>query len=159
MKGPQTWADLGAGSGMFTMALGHLLPSASSVYAVDRDLAALNMIPWNHADKTLVRIHADVESNLTLPSLDGVLLANVLHYIMNKAEVMERFRGYLRRDGVFIVVEYDTTKPNHWVPYPLSLNSMKKLATHVQCSVRLLGTVPSRFNSGDLYSVLLSPLK
>ncbi len=33
---PARWADLGCGSGLFTLALASLLPAASTVYAIDR---------------------------------------------------------------------------------------------------------------------------
>lgn len=39
------WADLGCGSGTFTLALASLLSPGSFVYAIDRNAAALQQIP------------------------------------------------------------------------------------------------------------------
>jgi len=45
---PTTWADLGCGDGTFTLALGDLLSSDSTIHAVDRDASALRRIPSVH---------------------------------------------------------------------------------------------------------------
>jgi len=34
---PQTWFDLGCGSGLFSEALNRLLPKGSSIYAIDKE--------------------------------------------------------------------------------------------------------------------------
>lgn len=154
-KGPQIWADMGAGTGRFTTALGDILPTSSQVYAVDRDANALKKISWRHNGKTLFRIQGDIEEELDLPVLHGAVLANVMHYVAQPAYVMKQLQSYLREEGVLIVIEYNTTKTNPWVPFPISLDEMKTLAAQIECDVSLLATVPSKFNSGDLYSVLL----
>lgn len=45
---PQSWCDLGSGSGTFTMALAQLLAPSSAIYAVDLDERALEGIPDQH---------------------------------------------------------------------------------------------------------------
>ena len=40
--GPTTWADLGSGTGTFTLALADLLSAGSTVHAIDQDGAALS---------------------------------------------------------------------------------------------------------------------
>ncbi len=42
---PQTWCDLGCGSGTFTMALADLLAPGSRIHAVDLDQKVLQEIP------------------------------------------------------------------------------------------------------------------
>ena len=42
---PQSWCDLGCGSGTFTTALAHLLAAASTIHAVDLDRRALESVP------------------------------------------------------------------------------------------------------------------
>ena len=49
-KGPdpsishQTWADLGAGNGLFTRALRTILGDKSTIYAIDKNAEALEMM-------------------------------------------------------------------------------------------------------------------
>src|SRR5919197_1039767 len=80
------WADLGAGDGTFTRALGRLLGPGSRIYAVDRDRAALASLERAGLDGiTVTTVAADLTRLATLPgvaacTLDGVLLANTLHF-------------------------------------------------------------------------------
>ncbi len=152
---PQTWADLGAGTGLFSQALATLLPPASQIYAVDRDQTALNEIAWSHTDKRLVRLNLDIDKKLELPPLDGAVLANVLHFIRDQPGFLKQLQRQLRQNGVFIIIEYDTTTGNKWVPYPISLDRMKKMTASLDLDLLLLGTVRSKYNAGILYSVLL----
>lgn len=151
----QAWADLGAGSGLFSQALAALLPTGSSITAVDKDLAALQSISWKHKDKTLILLNSDISKNLELPPLDGVLIANALHYISDQPEFLSRLKSYLKKSGQIIVIEYDTDKGNPWVPYPVSNRRMQQLARSLDFDFRLLHTERSRYNTGDLYSALL----
>ncbi|HKG90754.1 MAG TPA: class I SAM-dependent methyltransferase, partial [Gemmatimonadaceae bacterium] len=82
-----TWADLGAGGGTFTRALAALLGAGGTVYAVDRDprsvesLRALAARESRDAARVIV-VEADFTRPLGVPaSLDGLLLANALHFV------------------------------------------------------------------------------
>jgi methylase of polypeptide subunit release factors len=44
---PQSWCDLGCGSGTFTIALAESLASGSMIHAVDLNQTALEAIPEN----------------------------------------------------------------------------------------------------------------
>src|SRR5262245_66522725 len=82
---PTTWADLGCGEGIFTLALATLLPKQSVIHAMDRDPNALRQIPdrWSG-----VSISTHVGDFLTaawpFDHLDGILLANSLHYVRDQ---------------------------------------------------------------------------
>jgi len=154
---PQTWADLGAGSGLFSLALAETLPAGSTIFAIDQQPAG--SIRWTHPDTRLVQITSDIRDDSGLPLLDGALMANVLHFLPDQKEFMGKLRKQLRENGSMIVVEYDTTSANRWVPYPIPLDQLKKLSSELGLATRLLGTERSKFNAGSLYSVLLSPAK
>lgn len=64
----QQWADLGCGSGTFTRALSHLLPTGSGTTAVDRSPQALESVMGNEVS---VKFHqADFGTDgLRLPKL------------------------------------------------------------------------------------------
>src|SRR5690606_15919749 len=81
-----TWADLGAGSGTFTRALATLLGPRGTVHAVDHD-AAPTSAPTSQDAGTAARVvshRADFTRELALPTLDGLLLANSLHYVRDQ---------------------------------------------------------------------------
>jgi SAM-dependent methyltransferase len=132
-----TWADLGAGSGTFTLALASLLGPSGQVHAVERDpagVAALRELAEHARDDgaraTIIAIRADFTQTLTLPVLDGALLANALHFVpaADQSNVLGRIVGYVRPGGRVLVVEYEGRRPSRWVPFPVSLSRLREIA-------------------------------
>ena len=83
-KGEQVWAELGAGSGLFTKALSSIIKSGT-IFAIDRDshdMSGVSTKPEVHVRN----VTADFTSkNLNIEFCDGILLANSLHYVADKA--------------------------------------------------------------------------
>ena len=141
------WADLGAGEGAFTLALADLLGPSAHIVAVDKDARALRAI--GHGIETRV---ADFTKPLDLHGLDGIVMANSLHYLRDKQPVLERVHGMLRAGGRLIIVEYGADRGNPWVPYPFTYERWEKIAARAGFrNTRLLKTVPSRW-LGSMYS-------
>jgi SAM-dependent methyltransferase len=147
------WADLGAGAGAFTLALAELLPAGSTIHAVDKDRAALAENERAYArlgrrrELPALRTHvADFTADLDLPPLDGVVMANSLHFAKDKTRALARVRALLKPGAPFILVEYDADSGNPWVPYPLSFETWKRVAvSNGFAEPRLLDAEPSRF--------------
>jgi SAM-dependent methyltransferase len=121
------WADLGAGRGTFTKALARLLGPGGRVHAVDRDAAAMASLRGAAIAAHVADFTAPgVERALALPPLDGVLLANALHFVPWEAQtpLLERLAAWLVPNGRLVVVEYDGRSPSRWVPYPVSLERL-----------------------------------
>ncbi|MEO5905727.1 MAG: class I SAM-dependent methyltransferase, partial [Saprospiraceae bacterium] len=72
------WADIGAGTGLFSQALLEILDNGK-VFSVDKSPHALYKIN-PPAKNELVIIEGDFQKPLFLPSLDGIIMANALHY-------------------------------------------------------------------------------
>src|SRR5438874_270593 len=145
-----TWADLGAGTGAFTLALADLIGPHGVIHAVDRDRGALAELRSSFVSavpQAEVRTHvADFTRRLDLADLDGVVMANSLHFVEDKLPVLSLVRGYLRRGGRLLVVEYDSNRGNEWVPYPMTFESWRSLAAESGfVETRRLTAVPSRF--------------
>ena len=118
---PQQWADLGCGNGIFSKALLSLLHKDSLIYAIDRR-------PANFKEDNIHFIQKDfLKDALMLPPLDGIMMANALHFVQNKIAFLQTLRNYLLPGALFILVEYDTDTPNRYVPYPLSFASATEL--------------------------------
>ena len=99
----ERWADFGAGDGTFTRALVELLGPNSTVYAVDRDAAALSSFPQRASARgaRTVAVVADLALPFDLPELrdellDGAVLANALHFIRDHAAVLGTLVGYVK---------------------------------------------------------------
>ena len=127
-----TWADLGAGTGNFTWALAELLGPAATIYALDRDARAVAAQERRLRDEppegTVLPRQADVLRPIGLPPLDGILVANLLHFVRDQAGLLRRLRAALRPGGQLLVVEYEQALPIPWVPYPLPFARLASLA-------------------------------
>lgn len=152
------WAELGSGEGAFTLALAELLGPDGVIYSVDRDASAIErqrqVVTGTYPDWRVIYERADFAQPLELPPLDGILMANSLHFVRRKEPVLEAVRGYLKPGGRLLLAEYNGDRGNPWVPHPLSYATWERLAAECGFSgTRRIGSVPSRF-FGEIYSAL-----
>jgi len=156
------WADLGAGTGTFTIALAGLLGPRGQVYAVERDaraLAALHALATDmHGDRARITIlRGDFTGPLELPALDGVLLANSLHFVPDEQQspLLARLALSVAATGAILIVEYDNRPRSRWVPFPASLTRLETLSRDAGLSSPvLLGRRESEFG-GTMYAARL----
>jgi ubiquinone/menaquinone biosynthesis C-methylase UbiE len=158
LGGGTTWADLGSGEGAFTLALADLLGPTGTIFTVDRDARALEVqlaaLGRSFPAVSVTPLVGDFTTPLDLPPLDGIVMANSLHFERDKLAALRLVQGYLRPTGRLVLVEYGTDRGNPWVPYPLSFASWAVLAAEAGFrDTRQLGSVPSRF-LGSIYSAL-----
>jgi SAM-dependent methyltransferase len=154
------WADLGSGAGAFTLALADLLGSGATIYSVDRDAGALaeqrRALESRFPGTAVHYLTANFTHSLDLPPLDGVVMANALHFLpyRDQPALVRRLRNYLRPGGRLILVEYNADQGNSWVPYPLTYGQWERLARQSGFTETcLLATVPSRFLR-EIYAAL-----
>lgn len=156
------WADFGAGRGAFTLALAQLLGRNGEIHAIDRDAGALRAN--EHALRTLfppgepaaaVRyVVADFARHLALPPLDGIVVANALHFQRDLDPIVSLFRTYLRPGGRMLVVEYNISQRSSAVPYPLPYSRWDSMASRAGFqSTELLASRPSR-SLREIYSAV-----
>lgn len=158
-QNPAYWADLGCGSGLFTFALAHLLKPGSTVQGLDKTLPRFNF-DLQPAGVQIGSIQLDfVADELPFQNLDGILMANSLHYVQDKSLLIKKLSRHLKPDGQFLIVEYDTDAPlQHWVPYPMSFASLKRFFENLGfSSVQKLGERGSVFGGNKMYAALISP--
>ena len=153
------YADFGAGSGAFTLALRELVGLDATIYAVDKDRGALGELENSHRarfDSTLNLIllpndfsrplDASTGSAQRIPPLDGIVMANSLHFFKDKEKILKHVWSYLKRNGLLLLVEYNVDRGNLWVPHPLTFETFSTLAPKTGFTdPRLLAKVPSGF--------------
>jgi ubiquinone/menaquinone biosynthesis C-methylase UbiE len=155
------WADLGAGTGNFTWALAELLGLSATIHALDRDARAVDAqrgrLTIDPPGATVLPRQADVLRPLELPSLDGVLLANLLHFVRDQIELLRRLRSVVRPGGSLLVVEYEQVFPIPWVPYPLPFARLATLVTEAGFTPAVqVGTRRSPSSGRVLYAAVAS---
>lgn len=145
------WADLGCGDGIFTGVLVDLLGPGSTVAAIDRSPRALrqlqrnlNLAGWVHQVQPML---ADFRVPLPLGNLDGLLMANALHFLRDgrKTVAFRTFLPAVKAGGRIIVVEYNTERSTAAVPHPVTASQLRRLLVdagwrHPQIAARVPST-------------------
>ena len=156
-SGVQVWADFGSGKGLFVSALANILGQGSTVYAVDKDHRALDQIKIPQ-QITLKKMPADFTSGeFQIEPLDGILMINSLHFVSDKNSLFGRIKSLLKPMGRIIVGEYNTDKPNPWVPYPISFPKLQEIAQPHFTSVTKMEEIPSAYGRATMFSARLLP--
>ena len=153
---PTRWADLGCGSGLFTLTLASLLQPGSTIYAIDRHPTIAQQLTSNQVSIQPQK-NDFVKKDLGLRDLDGLLMANSFHYVKDKPALLKTLKAILRPAHYFLIVEYDRTKAvPDWVPYPLGFAALESLfhAAGYRTITRL-GQMPSAFGGSNLYGAII----
>lgn len=153
------WADLGSGGGAFTAALAEILGPGARIVSVDRDRRGLQsqarMFASLFSGVRLETIAGDFTADIPMPPLDGLVLANSLHFHPDPCGVLLHVGGWLKPGGRVVVVEYDARRSGPWVPHPVPFDVLEAAA---RCAgmqqPRLLARRPSRYH-GSMYSAVI----
>jgi ubiquinone/menaquinone biosynthesis C-methylase UbiE len=152
------WGDFGAGSGAFTLALSEILGPGGEIHAVDRDSGALkaNRREMHRRFPAVsVQYHEqDFTQAMDLPPLDGIVMANSLHFQRDHSTALEHVKRFLSPGGRIVVVEYNIEDANFAVPHPVPYRLWESLASgsglrHTELMMRR----PSRFLR-EIYSAV-----
>lgn len=154
-KTAEVWADLGCGKGFFTEALARQLSPKSKIYAIDK---TNSLSLTSKSDITIKFQKANFEKDdLNLPVLDGILMANSLHFVEDKKTLLQKLIKHLKNDGKFLIVEYNTDTSNPWVPYPISFPRLEKLFSEAGFnSIQKMAEAKSLYGSGMIYSSIIA---
>lgn len=152
---PQSWADLGSGEGLFTMALAAQLPSGSSILAIDKRANILKKIPPQYDGVTIHTQKGDFLSTDLPDHLQGVLMANALHYVKNKSHFLQGLIKHMGEGAQCLIVEYNTSSANPWVPYPINWQKVSLLTEELGAKeIHKLGEIPSLYQK-SMYATLI----
>ena len=116
VKPGQTVADIGAGTGIFTMRLALAVKPGGTAYAVDIDQALLDHIAEAATEQGIGNVQT-VLGEFDDPSLpenvDFALINDVLHHIEHRAEYLKNLAAYLKPGGRVAVIEFIPDKGGH----------------------------------------------
>lgn len=154
------WADLGSGDGAFTLALADITLSKTEIYSVDLDERRLHIQHQSFRElfpQAVIRfLLTDFTKELPFSQLDGILMANSLHFVEDKVQLLMQLKKYVKKTGRFIVVEYNADRGNTWVPYPISFGSLAGLTKKSGFSKpRLIGKIASTFLE-EIYAAMFT---
>jgi FkbM family methyltransferase len=106
-------ADIGAGTGYFTVRLAQALPKGR-VYAVDLEPDMVTHIEQRARQMKLANVTAvrGAADDARLPvKVDRVLIVNTYHHIGSREAYFRRLAGSLKADGEVAIVDYTRESP------------------------------------------------
>ncbi len=104
------WADFGSGAGAFTLALADLIGPAGVIYSIEQDRSALaqqERVLQERFPQSIVHYRmADFTRPMRddFPALDGIVMANSLHFHRSQEPIAQLLKSYLHPQGRFILM-------------------------------------------------------
>ena len=141
---------------MFTYALANILQKGSRILAIDKSIVILKLLA-NPNNIVIDTQQLDfTKSALPIDKLDGILMANSLHFVADKKSFIASAGTKLSNDGVFLIAEYDTDTANQWVPHPASAHTLQSLFKEAGYhSFIKTGEIKSMYNTGNIYAAMI----
>jgi 2-polyprenyl-3-methyl-5-hydroxy-6-metoxy-1,4-benzoquinol methylase len=109
IKAGQVIADIGAGSGVFSLPIGRAVRPGGTVYAVDIDQALLDHIDMEATEQGMVNVKPTLggPSDPLLPvDVDVAFLNDVLHHIEDRAGYLATLALYLKPGGRIAIIDF-----------------------------------------------------
>jgi len=109
-------ADIGAGSGVFTLPLSPKVKPSGKVYAVDLDEKLLEHIMETATEQGIVNIvpvKGDFDDPLLPDNIDLAFINDVLHHIEHRAEYLKNLAAYLKPGGRIAVIDFKPNQGGH----------------------------------------------
>lgn len=144
----QTVADVGAGTGYFTVRLAARVGVTGQVYATDLQPEMLRLLTARLAatgvHNVLPRLATDHDAALPAACCDLVLLVDVYHELSDPAAVMASVRSALREHGRLVLIEYRGEDPavaikrEHKMTLPQIQTELRALGFHFESALEFL---------------------
>jgi ubiquinone/menaquinone biosynthesis C-methylase UbiE len=117
LKPGQTVADVGAGTGIFSIPLGSAVKPGGKVYAVDIDQAFIHHIDEKAAEVGLTNVVQGVLGGFTDPNLpadvDLAFMHDTLHHIEDRAGYLKTLALYLKPGARIAVIDFKPNQGGH----------------------------------------------
>lgn len=114
----QVVADVGAGSGYYSVRLARAVGENGRVYATDIQAEMLAIIKSKIASERLSNVElvlgTDTDPKLPAAAIDLVLMVDVYHELARPQELVRALKRALRPDGRLVLIEFRKESP--WVP-------------------------------------------
>lgn len=111
-------ADLGSGTGIFTVELATAVAPGGRVYALDNSQQMMDVIIAKNLPPHIHPMLADLGQDIPLPdeSLDGCFIAFVLHEIADQPRLIAQIHRFLKPGGILGVLEFRDDAPEGMGP-------------------------------------------
>jgi len=116
VKKGATVADIGAGSGYYSIRLAKIVGPMGKVYATDIQAGMLTILQQNvvraKVDNVVPVLGAFDDPKLPAESIDLAIMVDVYHEFSQPQRMLQRIREALKPDGRLVLLEYRAEDPN-----------------------------------------------
>lgn len=154
LRDGMVFADIGAGTGVFTFAAAKI--TNEKIYAVDISEEMQEILTAKK--KEFQAEHVDILSDVTLlpaQSCDMLFLCTVLHEIPHPEQFLQQAGQALKRDGIFAVIEFHKRETGYGPPTAHRLDEKEALDLFLNLGY----SVKERFTVSDHFYCLLFEMK
>ena len=135
-------ADIGAGSGVFTLPLAGAVTATGRVYAVDIDQGLVDHIVGKAREARATQVQG-VLGKFTDPALpardlDLAFIYDVLHHIEDRATYLRNLAGYLKPDGRIAVIDFFPERGPHRADAALQITKEETRRLMAAAGLRVL---------------------
>jgi ubiquinone/menaquinone biosynthesis C-methylase UbiE len=142
----QIVADLGAGTGAFSLPFANAVGPSGKVYAVEIDRGLGDYIAKKaaeaHASNVQVIIGKPVDPALPEANVDLAFMNDVLHHVEDRAGYLKQAARYLKPGGRFVVIEPEPGKGPHSGTPSLELSKDQVAGWMTAAGLTTVETVP-----------------
>jgi ubiquinone/menaquinone biosynthesis C-methylase UbiE len=136
-------ADIGAGTGLFTMMFAEAVKPGGRVYAIDISQAFIDYIRQTAQARKRTNITAIVGDGTEVPlpeaSVDLVFMSDVYHHFEHPGQTLASIRKALRPGGRMVVVDYER------IPGVTSPERIEHVRLDKQTTIKEIGSAGFRF--------------
>jgi ubiquinone/menaquinone biosynthesis C-methylase UbiE len=117
LKPGQVVADIGAGTGVFSMPLGIAVKPGGKVYAVEVDQELVDLINEKATETGATNFVEAILGEYTDPNLpvdiDVAFINDVLHHIEDRATYLKNLAAYLKPGGRMAIIDFKPSQGGH----------------------------------------------
>jgi ubiquinone/menaquinone biosynthesis C-methylase UbiE len=117
LKPGQVVADLGAGTGLFSIPMAKAVAPAGQVYSVEIDKGFLPIIDAKASEARLSNVKT-ILGEFTDPKVPGqnvdlAFMHDVLHHVEDRAGYLKNAARYVKPNGRFVIIDYGAEQSPH----------------------------------------------
>jgi ubiquinone/menaquinone biosynthesis C-methylase UbiE len=128
-------ADIGAGSGWFTVRAAQRVGSSGTVYAVDINPEAIRYIDQRVKKQSLQNVKSILNTpddpKLPKDSVDAVLLLKTYHEVADPVALLEHLRPALRPGARLGIIDRNGDGTNHGIDRKIVINEATRAGYHL----------------------------
>lgn len=117
LKPGQVVADLGAGTGLFSVPMAKAVAASGKVYAVEIDKGFLPIIDGKAKESKLSNVRTVLgefsDPKLPASDVDVAFMHDVLHHVEDRVGYLKAAARYIKQNGRFAVIDYRAEQSPH----------------------------------------------